>query len=180
MSACAIVAPWAIQSGSDLQLLCEGGCCQPFNCIPCVAGIKDSTDEVDDRAQPRTGLMGALLGRTAEKEDADSQSSSSGTGNGTSKDSGLSQVMGAESAERESRPAMPAGMGPSSPSSSPVRAAGNLEVSSPGAGQRSSVVRSMILEKPPSFKVGAICPSSHPHIAQYEALFAHSHPMSPS
>ena len=62
--------------------------------------------------------------------------------------------MGAESAERESRPAIATGMGPGSPSSNSIRASGNLEVTSQGAGQRNSVVRSMILEKPPSFKVG--------------------------
>lgn len=105
--------------------------------------------------------MGALLGRPADKEDSDSQSSSSSSaGNSTSKDSSLSQIgaamMGVESAERESRPAMAAGMGPSSLNGNAIRAPGNLDVTSQGAGQRNSVVRSMILEKPPSFKVGAL------------------------
>ncbi len=68
--------------------------------------------------------------------------------------------MAAEAAERESRPAVASGMGPSSPTSNPLRASGNLEVTSQGAGQRSSVVRSMILEKPPSFKVGALLDAS--------------------
>ena len=105
--------------------------------------------------------MGALLGRPADREDGDRpNSSSSSTGNSTSKESSLSQIgasaMGVESAERESRPAIAAGMGPSSPTGNAIRASGNLEVTSQGAGQRSSVVRSMILEKPPSFKVGAL------------------------
>ena len=123
-------------------------------------GIKENAEESDDRAQPKTGLLGALLGRPADKEEGDSQNSSSSnsSGNGTPKDPSIGQigasVMGAESAERESRPAIATGMGPGSPSSNSIRASGNLEVTSQGAGQRNSVVRSMILEKPPSFKVG--------------------------
>ena len=107
------------------------------------------------------------MGRAS--NDSDSQSSSSG--NALTKESSLSPpaVMGAESAEREARPAMPAGLGPSSAgsssgsvASSPVKGPGSLEMSGSGsasgkegAGQRSPAVRSMILEKPPSFKVGA-------------------------
>ena len=107
------------------------------------------------------------MGRVS--NDSDSQNSSSG--NGISKESSLSPatVMGAESAEREARPAMPAGLGPSSAgsssgsaASSPIRGPGSLEMSGSGSasgkegtGQRSPAMRSMILEKPPSFKVGA-------------------------
>ena len=130
------------------------------------AGIKESTEEAEDKGQPKTGLMGALLGRSADSGDDEARTSSAGSANGTSKESSLSQigasVMGVEAAERESRPAVPAGMGPfSNPDSSNGRNSGNHEANSTsnvsasqGAGQTSPVVRSMILEKPPSFKVG--------------------------
>ena len=132
-------------------------------------GIKETAEDADDKGQPKPGLFGALMGRVS--SDSDSQSSSSG--NGITKESPLSPptVMGAESAEREARPAMPAGLGPStaggnssgSAASSPIKGPGSLEMSGSGsasgregAGQRSPAVRSMILEKPPSFKVGAV------------------------
>ena len=122
------------------------------------------------------------MGRPADKEDSDSQNSSSSSnssGNGNSRDSSLSQVgaavLGAEAAERESRPAMAAGMGPSSPTSNTLRASGNLEVTSQGAGQRNSVVRSMILEKPPSFKVGALLtPSCAHHLLSLSLSVSHA------
>lgn len=137
-----------------------------------LGGIKESTEEAEDKGQSKTGLMGALLGRPADsgEDEARNSSSSAGSANGTSKESSLSQigasVMGVEAAERESRPAMPAGMGPSSnPGSSNGRISGNQEANSAsnvsasqGAGQTSPVVRSMILEKPPSFKVRSQLP----------------------
>ena len=145
------------------------------------AGIKESTEEAEDKGQSKTGLMGALLGRPADsgEDEARNSSSSAGSANGTSKESSLSQigasVMGVEAAERESRPAVPAGMGPSSnPGSSNGRISGNQEANSAsnvsasqGAGQTSPVVRSMILEKPPSFKVGNL---SY-HVQQCASLF---------
>lgn len=141
-------------------------CVELLTSVLNAAGIKEASEESDDKGQSKPGLLGALMGRSAEKEDDNSQSSS---GKGTSMESSLSQigasVTGAESAERESRPVMPAGMGPSSGSNSltsiPVRTTGSMETSpNQGAGQRSPAVRSMILEKPPSFKVG-----SPPHIS---------------
>lgn len=110
--------------------------------------MKDNAEEPEEKAPAKTGLMGALMGQAADKGDNNSNSS----GNGTSKESPLGQigasVMSAESAERESRLGMPAGMGPSA---NALRAAAN-----PEGGQRSPMVRSMILEKPPSFKVRAL------------------------
>ena len=130
-------------------------------------GIKENAEDADDKGQSKPGLFGALMGRAS--NDSDNQNSSSG--NGIAKESSLSAptVMGAESAERDARPAMPAGLGPSSAgsssgsaASSPIKGPGSLEMSGSGvasgkegAGQRSPAVRSMILEKPPSFKVGA-------------------------
>ena len=118
------------------------------SCLFSIAGMKDTPDEPEEKAPVKTGLMGALMGQAADKGDNNSNSS----GNGTSKESPLGQigasVMSAESGERDSRLGMPAGMGPSA---NALRAAAN-----PEGGQRSPMVRSMILEKPPSFKVCAL------------------------
>ena len=118
--------------------------------------MKDNAEEPEEKAPAKTGLMGALMGQAADKGDNNSNSS----GNGTSKESPLGQVgasvMSAESAERESRLGMPATMGPSA---NGLRAAAN-----PEGGQRSPMVRSMILEKPPSFKVRALHHSYGLHV----------------